>query len=337
MNTVTGGTGLLGAHLLFHLLQKVEKVRALKRKDSSLKLVKRVFSWYTNDPESLLSKIEWVDGDILDIFSLEKLFDGAQNVFHTAARVSFDKNDRELLLKTNIEGTANVVNVLLEMKDVKLCHVSSIGAFGRVSDRKKLITEKTHFSTSENPSVYSISKYESEREVWRGIVEGLDAVIVNPSIILGPGNWNKGSSKLFTTVYKSLNFYTGGENGFVDVNDLAKIMIRLMESDISGEQFIVSAENVTYWQFFQWMAEALKVKPPEKKAGKLLSSLTWRALKVKELVTGEKSSITRETAQTAQQVYRYDNSKLLKTIDFKYTPIKQTIQKTATIFLREHA
>ncbi len=335
MNAVTGGTGLVGAHLLYKLTAQGKKVKALKRKNSSTELVRKVFSWYADDPEQLLSQVQWVEGDLLDIFSLETFFEKADVVYHCAAMVSFEGKDQTILLKNNIEGTANVVNTLLGYPGVKLCYVSSIGALGRVSDSKKLITEKTHFSSSVNPSVYSVSKYEAEREVWRGMEEGLLAVIVNPSIILGPGDWDKGSTKLFSTVYNGLHFYTGGINGFVDVNDLTEIMIRLVEKNVFGEQFIISAENVSYEQLFNWMAEALQVKPPKHKAGKFLSGLAWRALKVKSLATGKTSSITRETAQTAQQIYRYDNRKLFRYLDFKYTPVRETVQKTAAIFLKE--
>ena len=336
MIAVTGGTGLVGTHLLLHLLQKKEKVKVLKRDNSSTDFVKKVFSWYVDNPDEYFSKIEWVNGDILDIFSLEELFEGVDKVYHTAAMVSFEKDDRDILLKTNIEGTANVVNSLLEKKNVKLCHVSSIGSLGRTSNEKKYITEKTHFSSSVNPSIYSISKFESEREVWRGINEGLKAVIVNPSVILGPGDWNTGSAKLFKTVFEGLKYYTSGTNGFVDVNDLVEIMITLEDSDISGEQFIVSSENVSYKELFIWMAESLGVKPPGKKAGKFLSAVAWRALKIKSVITGKKSSITKETANTARQTYLYDNSKLLKYIDFKYTPVKETVERTAKLFLEDN-
>ena len=337
MNAVTGGTGLVGAHLLYKLAAKGEQIKALKRKNSSTDFVKKVFSWYSDNPEQLFSKIQWIEGNLLDIFSLENLIQDTNILYHTAAVVSFEKKDRELLLKTNIEGTANLINVLLDHKETKLCYVSSTGALGRSSDKEKPITEKTHFSSSVNPSVYSVSKYESEREVWRGIEEGLNAVIVNPSIILGPGNWNKGSAKLFETVYNGLFFYTAGSNGFVYVNDLTEIMILLAESNISGQQFIVNAENISYENLFKWIATALKVKPPNKKAGKILSELSWRVLELRRIITGKTSSITRETTNTAQQTYYYNNQKLLKYIDFQYTPIIKAIEQTAEIFLKEKA
>ena len=336
MIAVTGGTGMVGAHLLFELLKKGEKVRALKREHSSLKEVKRLFERKNGEGRRMFSEIEWVEGDLLDLPSLERLFEDVDEVYHTAALVSFEGGDKNRLLENNIEGTANVVNLLLDKKGVKLCHVSSIAALGRMSDVHKLIDENTHFSTSLSPSVYSVSKYESEREVWRGIEEGLDACIVNPSVILGPGNWEKGSAKLFKTVFDGLKFYTAGMNGFVGVDDLVEVMLRLMKEHVMGERFIVSAENVSYRQLFEWMAESLGVSPPRWKAGPILSGMAWRALQLRQHLTGKRSSITKETAKTAQQIYRYNHSKLKNKLDFTFTPIREVVEKTAKMFLEDH-
>ncbi len=333
MILVTGGTGFVGSHLIYRLVANGNKVRAIKRENSSLDLVNRVFS--RNHTENLLTNIEWIKADVLDLFSLLDAFEGVSHVYHAAATVSFEPAEKELMMRINKEGTANVVNAALEKKISKLCFVSSIAALGRASDNK-LINEDTHFSSSVKPSVYSISKFEAEREVWRGIHEGLNAVIVNPSIILGAGDWNSGSTQLFKTVYNGLKFYTSGSNGFVDVNDVVVAMIKLMESDVSGEQFIVSAENISYRQLFNMIAEALKVPAPKYLAGKVLSNIYWRALKVHSAITRKQPLVTKESARTAQQLYLYDNSKLLKTIEFKYIPVNQTINETAEIFLKEN-
>ncbi len=334
MILVTGGTGFLGAHLLYHLTSSGKYVKAIKREQSSLQLVHKIFSFYDKTPESLISKIEWVTADVLDIYSLRDAFKGATQVYHTAAMVSFEPKTRQMMFKTNVSGTANVVNMALEQNIEKLCHVSSIAALGRTSGGKP-VTESTHFSSSVKPSAYSISKFESEREVWRGIHEGLNAVIVNPSVILGPGDWNTGSSKLFQTVYNGLKFYTKGATGFVDVNDVAKAMILLMESNLWGEQFIINSENVTWQQIFTWMAQALNVTPPNHKAGAFLSELYWRISKVQSLLTGKAALVTRETARTAQQVYAYDSQKILKEINYSYTPVQQSINHAARLFLQK--
>ncbi len=332
MILITGGTGFLGAHLLYRLVHNGKKIRALKRSGSSMDLVDRVFK--RNNATALLQSIEWFEVDLPDMYALSEAFKGVTHVYHTAAMVSFDPSDRDLMMKTNIEGTANVVNIALEKNIDKLCFVSSIAALGR-TDNNKPVDEETHFSTSVNPSFYSVSKYESEREVWRGIHEGLNAVIVNPSVILGAGNWNSGSSKLFQTVYNGLKFYTSGSNGFVDVDDVARAMIMLMEDDVTAERFILNAENVSYQQLFVWMAESLKVDAPKRKAGRLLSAVYWRLQKINSMLTGKAPLVTKESAQTAQQHYHYNNQKFLTRFDFKYKPVKQTINEAASLFLKE--
>jgi nucleoside-diphosphate-sugar epimerase len=336
MILVTGGTGLLGSHLLFKLVSEGKNVRALKRKDSSTTLVEKVFSYYSEKSSELFSRIEWITGDILDYYSLLEALEGVEFLYHAAAQVSFHSSDAQTVISTNVEGTANVVNAALEKKIRKLCFVSSIGALGRV-DSGGIVDEVTNFNPNQKNSMYSTSKYEAEREVWRGMAEGLNAVIVNPSIIIGPGNWNSGSSQMFTTLWKGLKFYTDGTNGFVEVNDVAKAMIMLTEGDFSGERYILSSENVSYKQYFEWMADEMKVKPPKIKAGKLLSFLGVIFLKIKNVFTSEKHSITAETARTANRKYAYSNRKFVDATGMKFISVEESVRKTARIFLQEHS
>ncbi len=334
MILVTGGTGLVGAHLLYLLTQKEEKVRALRRATSSISQTEKTFSFYTSRPDKLFSKIEWVEGDILDIDSLLQAMDGIEKVYHTAAMVSFDPQDAGEILGTNVTGTANMVNAGLEKKVKKLCYVSSVAALGHTGT-EGVTTEKAEWKSGQRTSPYAISKYEAEREVWRGIAEGLKAVIVNPAIILGAGNFNTGSSRMFQTVYNGLKFYTSGINGYVDVNDVAKAMILLMEGPFSGEQFILSSENLSYKKLFEIMARSLGVEPPGYKAGMVLSELSWRLLKVHSLLTGKKPLITRQTAKTANQFYRYSNEKFVKATGMGFMPMAESIKRTSGIFLKD--
>ena len=333
MILVTGGTGFIGAHLLYHLVLSGKKVKALKRKSSRMKLIEKIFACYSGKADELLNKIDWVEGDVLDIFSLLEAFKGVDQLYHTAAVVSFHAKDKASLFRTNATGTANVVNAALEQKVGKLCHISSIGALGR-ADGTGIVDETRQWS-SKKSSVYSTSKYEAEREVWRGMAEGLNAVIVNPSIVLGPGNWDAGSPQVFQTMWKGLKFYTGGTNGFVDVNDVAKAMILLMEGDYSGERFILNSENIAYKQFFEWMAAAMNVPAPKYKAGPLLSAIGWRALKVMAIFSGKPSSITKETAETANQRYRYSNKKIIKATGMSFVPVKESVDQTVKFFLKD--
>ncbi len=334
MILVTGGTGLVGAHLLYQLTQKEGKVRALRRSSSSVQQTKKTFSYYTSKPEKYYSRIEWVEGDILDIDSLLQAMDGVEKVYHTAAMVSFNPKDKAEIMETNVTGTANVVNACLEKKIERLCYVSSIAALGRAGNNG-ITTEKSEWKNSQKISSYSFSKYEAEREVWRGIAEGLKAVIINPAIILGAGNFNTGSSRMFQTVYNGLMFYTRGVNGYVDVNDVAKAMILLMEGNFSGERFILSSEDLSYKKLFEMMAQSLGVKPPRHKAGMVLSELSWRLLKVHSLLTGKKPLITRQTAKTANRFYRYSNEKFVKATGMRFMPMTESIKKTAEIFLKD--
>lgn len=334
MILVTGGTGLLGSHLLFRLAYEGKAVKALKRKGSSLELVEKVFSIYAENHLELLSKIEWVEGDVLDYYSLLDAFENIEFLYHAAAQVSFHASDAQELVRNNIEGTANVVNAALEKKVGKLCYVSSIGALGR-ADKIEEVTEETYFDPTVKNSVYSTSKYEAEREVWRGMAEGLNAVIVNPSIILGPGNWNSGSSQMFTTMWEGLKFYTDGTNGFIDVNDVAKAMVLLAEGNFSGERYILSSENISYKQFFEWVAEAMKVPPPKYKAGKMLSVLGAIFLKIKSFFSNKKYTITAETARTANRKYAYSNRKFIEATGMKFKPVKESVENTTSIFLQE--
>lgn len=334
MILVTGGTGLLGSHLLYELLQDDKPVSALMRKGSDVSFVKKVFSYYTPEYESLFSKISWIAADINDVCALDEAIKGAEYVYHTAAVVSFDHKEAPLMKKVNTEGTANVVNACLANGIKKLCYTSSVAALGR-EDSNIPVTESSPWIKDIRKSVYSQSKYDAEQEVWRGVAEGLAAVIVNPAIILGPGAWHKGSSKLFETVWKGQKFFTRGINGFVDVRDVARIMKVLMNSGIKNERFIVSSGNHSYENVLKLMADSLHVSRPKYHAGKFLSELAWRAEYLRSKLTGHQPLITKETAHTAQNRHYYSNKKIVDALFYKFLPIEECIKATAEIYLRE--
>ena len=331
---VTGGSGLVGSHLLFDLISSGKQVRALKRKNSSTELTKKIFGYYSNDPEKLLNSIEWVEGDVMDIYSLYEAMENVDKVYHAAAMVSFHASDQKEMMKTNVEGTANIVNACLYKKIKKLCYVSSIASLGR-TDNDEFIDEETQWKNSGNNSKYSISKYGAEREVWRGTIEGLPAVIVNPSVIIGPGDWNKGSSQLFQQAWNGLKFYTDGVNGYVDVRDVSKSMILLMDSDIINSRYIISSENLDYLRLFTMISEGLNKKIPSIKANLFLSQIAWRAEKLRSSITGKKPLITKETARTAFHKYSYSNEKIRKILNFEFVPMPQSISDTCKLFLKD--
>ncbi len=333
MVLVTGGTGFLGSHLLYHLLNEGEQVRALKRADAGMDVTKIVFSYYLDKPEILLDKIEWVEGDLLDIFSLEKAIVGVKDVYHCAALVSFLPADRDKMMETNITGTANLVNIALEKNIRKLCHVSSIAAIGR-AENDKPIDEEVVWKTSKRNSNYAKSKYGAEKEIWRGIEEGLDAVIINPSVILGPGDLKSGGGKLIRLIQKGLSFYTDGVNGYVDVRDVARAMHLLMKSNITNERFIVSSENIALKDIVSQIAEYISKPAPKYKATPFMAEIAWRIDKLRGLITGRKPFITKETAETASNKYFYTSEKLINTLDFEFIPIKESLIDSCELFMR---
>ncbi len=310
---VTGATGLLGSHLIKALLQKQQPVKALYR------------SAIPNFENA--EKVNWVKGDILDVPSLEEALQNVQYVYHCAAIVSFHPDKAEELYKTNVEGTANVVNACLRAGVKKLLHVSSVAALGRPK-KGELINEETQWTEESNKSTYGKTKHLAEMEVWRGIGEGLTAVIINPSIILGDGNWNEGSSQIFKTVYNEFPWYTDGVTGFTDVHDVVKAMLLLMNSDIIAERFILNAANIRYKDVFDMIADNFGKKKPSKKVTPLLASLIWRSEAVRSFFTGSRPLLTKETSASAQSKIYFDNQKFLQTFPgFQYTSLQQSIAR----------
>ncbi len=328
---VTGGTGLLGAYLLLELTQKNQEVRALKRSGSSIKITEDIFRTNHPEPDLLLKRISWVDGDVTDIFSLEDAMDGVDYVYHCAAIVSFDPKDRDKMMQINIEGTANIVNICLQKGIRKLCHVSSVAALGRDESGGK-ITEKTLWKSSRQNSNYAISKYGGEREVWRGVEEGLKAVIVNPSIIIGMGDPKKGSSMLISTIDGFSKFYSNGVNGFVDVRDVAGSMITLMESTIENERFIVNGGNYSYKTLFELIAQYLNKPKPHYAIPNIVLASWWRIEKLRSLVTGSAPLITKETARTSKHQHYYSGKKLTEKTGFSYRSLEETVAEACRIY-----
>lgn len=329
---VTGGTGLVGAHLLFELTSAGKKVKALKRDTSDIGQVLKTFSYYTENPKLLYNQIEWVNGDILDYFSLEELLKGVTEIYHCAAIVSFNPKERKTMISNNWEGTANLVNAALENGVKKLCHVSSIAALGS-AENETAVTEESNWVPSKKVTGYSESKFHSETEIWRGIEEGLDAVIVNPSIILGPTKWNNGSAKFFTLINNGFKFYTRGIKGFVDVRDVVKVMITLMDDQhfekVKNQRFLLNAENWSMQNLFNHIADALEKPRPKYFTSNFVLGFIWRAAKIISLISGKPPFLTRETAATSNKNTYYNGNKIKQFIHFEYTPIKDSIIHTA--------
>ena len=296
-------------------------------------MVSHIFSYYTDDVQPLLGRINWVEADLMDISAVEDALRDIKEVYHCAALVSFAPRDENRLMDINPTTTANVVNVALEAGVRKLVYVSSVAALGREAHKKEM-NESSQWVESKHNSAYAKSKYLAELEVWRAVEEGLNAVIVNPSIILGPGKWKEGSAALFGTIGGGFNFYTEGVNAYVDVRDVAAIMEALMKSEISSERFVLAAENMSYHQVFHEIAEALGVKEPSVEAKPWMGELVWRLEKLRSLFGGT-PKVTRETARTARQINRYDSSKVKKALDFKFMPVGESIRDFAKFYRQD--
>ncbi len=332
MILVTGGTGLVGAHLLYHLILGGEKVRALKRTSSNTKITRFVFDFYGSEAWHLFDKIEWIEGDLLDYESLELALANIKTVYHTAALVSFNPSLKDRMMEVNEEGTANLVNACLEKGVDKFCYVSSIATLGN-SKNGETIDEFSYWQGGKDHSAYSLSKFRAEMQVWRATKEGLNAIVVNPSVILGPGNWDQGSLKIINTVYKGLYFYTSGTTGFVDVRDVVKGMIKLVDSNIVNERFVLNGANLSFRLLFTQIAQMLQVKPPKIRAGKQLVGMAWRYEWLKNILFGIEPLITKDSARASLKTTHFSGEMISKTVDFKYTPIEDTIKDTTQYFL----
>lgn len=335
MILVSGGTGMLGAHLLYKLVNNGKSVRAIKRSTSNMGIVKRIFGYYHEDPERIFSKIEWVEADILDSESIYNVMQGIEYVYHAAATVSFDPREKESMIRNNTNGTQNMVNAALLSGVKKFCHVSSISALGEANNGD-LITEESFRNPKGRFSGYSISKFLSELEVWRGITEGLNCIIVNPSIILGPGDWRSGSPSIFANIGKGLKFYTEGVTGYVDVLDVVDAMTALMEIDIKNERFIISAENLSFKDVFIKVADALEVKKPSIKAKSFMLALAWRFERLRSTITGKSPLITKDSAYSANKKAIFSSEKLSEAINFRFTPVSECIKRIAQSYKNEH-
>ena len=334
MILVTGGTGLVGSHLLLELLRKGGRIRAIKRTSSQTEKVIKVFSYYVEDPQEYFSRIDWVDADLIDYQSVSESMLEIDQVYHCAAFISFMISDKKRVLRENIEGTSNMVNAALECKVKKFVYVSSIAALGNSFNSENITEDMIWRSTHANSS-YSESKFKAEMEVWRAISEGLNAVIINPSVILGPGNWKNGSSSLFWNVWKGLRYYTLGMTGFIDVRDVVMSLTHLMKSEISGERFIVSSQNLSYKDILDMIAESLGKKGPSRYASPLFTSILQKLDAVRSVLLFSDPKIPAEALLSAHSTARYSNQKIRKALGIEFIPIKDSINYFGTLFLKD--
>lgn len=327
MILVTGGTGLVGAHLLLQLAGEGKKVRALYRSSNTLEKTKNLFIHFGKLPA--FENIEWVKGDIIDISSLEEAFKGVTQVYHCAAHISFDPADEDILRKVNIEGTANMVNCALDFGVQKFCHVSSVAALGDLKEGETITDEETEWNPEINHGDYALTKYGAEMEVWRGWQEGLKVAIVNPGLIFGYGFWSQGSGEVFNAVHKGQPFYSNGNCGAVSAHDVAAVMVKLMESDISGERFILIGQNISFREMLDAIADGMHKKRPFIHATPLMTSFAWRADWLLSKLLRRKRRFTKSMAKSSHKSFIFSNSKIINTLGYEFAEMKDYIKKTA--------
>ncbi len=326
---ITGANGLVGSRTARKFAEANFEVFALCRPGSDLSLL-----------ADISTKITIIEGDILDIASLEKALDNDIDfVVHTAAVVSYSPKDRNNMYKVNVEGTANIVNICLDKKIKKLCYVSSIAALGKPNSSTEhtlsgVIDENQKWEDSPLNSHYAKSKYQGELEVWRGQAEGLNTVIVNPSVILGEGDWNKSSTQLFKYVYDEHRFFTEGNLNYVDVRDVVEAIFQLTVSEIKNERFILNAGTITYKKFFEGVAKIFHKNPPTKSISPFLIEILWRLEAIRSFFTNKSPLITKETAKNSRTKFAYKNEKIHQTINFRFTNFDETILRVCSFLTK---
>jgi dihydroflavonol-4-reductase len=333
MILVTGGTGLVGAHLLLDLTRSQEKVRAIFRKESSLKAVRKVFSYEVSEEKAdrLFNSIEWVQADITDIPSLSAAFTNIRIVYHCAALVSFDSAKDSQLRKINIEGTANVVNLCISEKIEKLCFISSIATLDK-QPGKKIFNERSYWNKEADHNMYSITKYGAEMEVWRASQEGVPVVVVNPGVIIGPGFWNKGSGKIFTKLNSGLSYFFPKTTGFIGVWDVVRAMIMLTNSGAENEQYVLVSENLSFKTVFEEVAQQLKVKVPSKEAKPWMIMIAWIWQEISWPFTSKERQLERASFRKLFSHSYYSSQKIKENFNFKFEAMDAVIHKTAAAY-----
>ncbi len=321
---ITGATGLIGSTITKKLLEKGKRVRALKRKDSNLSLL-----------ENLTSQIDWIEGDILDTMVLEKAMEGVTHVVHAAAVVSYAPNRHQQMFTVNVEGTRNVVNTCLRLGIQKLIHISSIASLGRNKQQEE-IDEKSEWKESDYNTFYAQTKYFSELEAWRGVEEGLNTVILNPSIVIGAGDWEKSSTKILKYAFEEKKLYPPGNLNYVDARDIADITVLMLENNIVNERYIINADSVPYKIFLDKAAEKFNKKAPTVAVSNWMSALAWRWEKIKYLITGKEPLITKETVKLSRNSTVYNNQKLVTTLLFRYRSLEETLDWACTELTKAH-
>lgn len=331
MIIVTGGTGFLGSHLICKLLLRGSQVTALKRETSGLKHFQTVCDLYFHDQSFPGDRLHWMDADVTSLPDLTQVISAGDKVYHCAAEVDFHPADLKRQYRVNVNGTANIVDACLERKAQKLVHVSSIGALGDPF-KGQGVDEETPRKHSVSQTPYSKTKYLGELEVFRGMAEGLSAVVVNPAVITGPGDTHSGMRTLISMISEGLEYYPAGTSAWVDVRDVADAMILLMESEFEGERYILSSGNYSYQEVMNLMAENLGAPKPGKRASKGMMRLVSVLLWIREKFSGRKNPLTTDLIRIASSVTLYDREKFIRATGFQFMDLNRSVKDSCDFF-----
>jgi nucleoside-diphosphate-sugar epimerase len=332
MILVTGGTGLVGSHLIYQLTLENNVIRATHRADSDIERVKLLFKFYSKDFNQLFKKIEWIEADLNNLSQLQDAFKDISFVYHCAACISFDPSRYETLRRVNIRGTANIVNLCIKNKIKKLCHVSSVATLGY---NIKEIDENNYWDGNKHKSAYAISKYGAEMEVWRGVQEGVKSVIINPGVIIGPGFSKSAFGTIIKMVTNKKRFHTCGKTGYVDVRDISNIMIRLMNSKIENERYILVNKNLSYKKVIDMVSSnlGLKNKSTFVSKSKLKIALVFDLVSSKFF--NKERRLSKALCKTLTRNFNYSSKKIKKNLNFEFTSILETFEKSCQFYSQE--
>ncbi len=333
-NIVIGATGIVGSHVVLQLLLENQKVIACKQISSNIQQVKKLFAAYTENAEALFAKIEWRDIDLKDVFSIEDAIEGADVVYHCAGFVSFNSFERKQLMDVNVEGTKNIVNACLQKQIRALCYVSSLATMHNL-DVKESIDETVFWKTSGKESDYAFSKYKAELEVWRGIEEGLNTVIVNPGVILSPVFWNQSSARIFATCFKGNKFYPPGQTAYVSAKDVAVCMLLLVKNKNFGQRYILTEGNYTYKEIFSHIQQKFNKAPPFIRVNRAFLRLGWIADSLAAFVSDRPANITKAIIQSAFNKQVYSNRKVTEALQYQFEPALKSIDFICSCYERE--
>ena len=332
MILVTGGTGFVGTYLLYELLKGNSSIKSTYRKEKNKELTEEFFKLKDLNHPKLFNKIIWVKMDLTEMSSLDELYSGINIIYHCAAFVSLAKRHKNLLMETNVEGTSNIINYAIKHKIKKILFISSIASIG-AKDYDSIINEDHSWNHKINHTDYALSKYKSELEVWRGSQEGVPAVIVNPGFIIGSHFWNRSSSSIFKRIYNGLKFYPTGKISLVSVEDVVIASIKLMNSKIQNERFILVSENMNYKEFLDLISKNLGKSLTKYPLKKPLLYIIYFFDIILSFLRIKKRFMSKALISTFNNNQEFNGNKIKKFISFRYEKIDKKVKEICKDFI----